>query len=333
MRRPGVVGNPRSRANRADAGAAVRARAAGLPYAEPDTPDALLDALRGFAREGVDLVVVNGGDGTLREVLTALPHAYAAPPAVAVLAAGKVNLAARVLGSAGRGPAALGRLLDAAARGALRARECPVLDVERLDAERPGDGPPDGGAPDGGPPNAGWGRAAPLRGLLLGAAAFAEGNRLAEAQVHRRGVHGAAAVGLTVAALVARALLGGQDPGTPMRVIADGAPLPEGRRALLLASTLDRLVGGVRPFWGGGTGPVRWLDVAAPARRVPAAVLAALRGRHGAWLAGAGYRSGRAGRVRVLLDRPFVLDGERFDPGPGGILLSAPGRVAFVAPG
>lgn len=317
------MGNPRSRANRGDGGAAVRARAAGLPYAEPDTPDALLAALRGFAREGVDLVVVNGGDGTLREVLTALPHAYAAPPALAVLAAGKVNLAARVLGSAGRGPAALGRLLDAAARGGLRARECPVLDVERLDVERPGTEPP----------GVGPGRAAPLRGLLLGAAAFTEGNRLAEAQVHRRGVYGAAAVGLTVAALVARALLGGQDSGTPMRVIADDAPLPEGRRALLLASTLDRLVGGLRPFWGGGAGPVRWLDVAAPARRVPAALLAALRGRHGAWLAGAGYRSGRAGEVRVALDRPFVLDGERFDPGPGGISVSAPGRVAFVAPG
>lgn len=322
LRRPGVVGNPRSRANRADAGAAVRARAAGLPYAEPDTPHALLAALRGFAADGVDLVVVNGGDGTLREVLTALPHAYDAPPALAVLSAGKVNLAARVLGSAGRGPAALGRLLDAAARGALRARECPVLDVERL-GERPGAGP----SGDGG------GHAARLRGLLLGAAAFTEGNRLAEAHVHRHGVHGVAAVGLTVAALFARALLGDRDPGTPMRVIADGAPLPEGRRALLLASTLDRLVGGLRPFWGGGAGPVRWLDVAAPARRVPAALLAALRGRHGAWLAGAGYRSGRAGQVRVLLDRPFVLDGERFDPGAGGILLSAPGRVAFVAPG
>ena len=37
-------------------------------------------------------------------------------------------------------------------------------------------------------------------------------------------------------------------------------------------------------------------------------------------------------RLEVAMDRPFVLDGEVFEPGPGGVLLSAPDRVAFVSP-
>ena len=104
------------------------------------------------------------------------------------------------------------------------------------------------------------------------------------------------------------------------------------RRFLLLATTLDRLMLGLRPFWGDGRGAVRWLDVQAPPRRLAAALWAGGRGRPEPWMAAAGYNSGRAERLRVAMDEPFVLDGEVFEPGPGGVLLSAPDRVAFVSP-
>jgi Diacylglycerol kinase catalytic domain len=312
--RVGIVGNPLSRAGGSDR-ARFGAAAAGLPQAEPASRAELRDALRGFAARGVDLLAVQGGDGTLREVLTAIPGAgFETPPAIAVLSAGKINLAARVLGSAGMGETALRRLLDAAGRGALRRRLVPVLEVSRP----------------------GWDGAAspPLRGLLFGAAAFTEGNRLAEARLHRRGVHDAAAVALALAGVALRA---GFDrghalrAGVPMTVAPDDRPEREGRRFLLLATTLDRLMLGLRPFWGEGRGAVRWLDVLAPPRRLAAALWAGARGRPRPWMPSAGYLSGRADRLRVALDGPFVLDGEVFEPGPGGLLLSAPNRVAFVS--
>lgn len=314
-RRVGVVSNPLSRAGR-DARARLGATAAGLPHAEPASRSELRDALRGFAAREVDLLAVQGGDGTLREVLTALPGAFGdAPPEIAVLAAGKTNLAARVLGSAGMGEAALNRLLDAAGRGALQRRLLPVLEVARpgSDAEH----------------------APPLRGVLFGAAAFTEGKLLADRRLHRRGFYDGAAVALAMAGVALRAGLDrghALRAGVPMAVAPDDRPKREGRRFLLLATTLDRLMLGLRPFWGEGRGAVRWLDVLAPPRRLVAALWAGGRGRPRPWMPAAGYCSGRAERLRVALDGSFVLDGEVFEPGPGGLLLSAPDRVAFISP-
>jgi hypothetical protein len=313
-RRAGIISNPLSRAGRTSH-ARLGTAAAGLPRAEPATRAELRDALRGFAARGVDLLAVQGGDGTLREVLTALPGAGFGdrPPEIAVLAAGKTNLAARVLGSAGMGEAALTRLLGAAERGTLKRRLLPVLEVSR-----PGlDGEPT------------------LRGLLFGAAAFTEGKLLAEKRLHRRGVHDAAAVALALAGVALRAGLDrghALRAGVPMAVAPDDRPEREGRRFLLLATTLDRLMLGLRPFWGEGRGAVRWLDVLAPPRRLAAALWAGARGRPRPWMPSAGYLSGRAERLRVALGGPFVLDGEVFEPGPQGLVLSAPDRVAFVSP-
>ena len=314
MARIGIIHNPLSRAGR-DGRARFGAAAAGLPFAEPASRTELREALRGFAAQGVNLLAVQGGDGTLREVLTALPETFsAAPPAIAVLAAGRTNLAAKVLGGAGTGEAALARLLDAAGRGALRRRLVPVLEVARLGA----------GEDDG-----------PLRGLLFGAAAFAEGKRIADERLHGRGIRAGPAVALALAGVALRAGLDRRHPlraGVPMAVAPDGRARREGHRFLLLATTLDRLMLGMRPFWGDGRGGVRWLDVEAPPRRLAAALWAGGRGRPAPWMAAAGYLSGRAERLEVAMDRPFVLDGEVFEPGPGGALLSAPDRVAFVSP-
>ena len=312
-RRVGIIGNPLSRAGGKDR-ARFGAAAAGLPRAEPATRAELRDALRDFAARGVDLLAVQGGDGTLREVLSALPSGYGDAPApeIAVLAAGKTNLAARALGSAGMGEAALRRLLDAAERRALKRRSVPVLEVSRPDL--------DGGAP--------------LRGLLFGAAAFTEGKKLAEVRLHRHGVHDGAAVALALAGIALRAGLDrghALRAGVPMAVAPDGHPQREGRRFLLLATTLDRLMLGLRPFWGEGRGAVRWLDVLAPPRRLAAALWAGARGRPRPWMPSAGYLSGRAERLRVALNGPFVLDGEVFEPGPQGLLLRAPDRIAFVS--
>lgn len=313
MRRIGIVHNPLSRAGRTD-GARFGAAATGLPLAEPASRAELRDALRGFAARGVDLVAVQGGDGTLREVLTALPDAFGdRPPAIAVLAAGKTNLAAKALGGAGPGDAGLARILDAAGRGALRRRLVPVLEVRR-----PG--------PD---------EEAPLRGLFFGAGAFTEGKRMADERLHGCGIRAGPAVALALAGVALRAGLDRRHPlraGVPMRVAPDDRPPREGRRFLLLATTLDRLMLGLRPFWGDGRGAVRWLDVAAPPRRLAAALLAGGRGRPKPWMASAGYLSGRAERLRIAMDEPFVLDGEVFRTGPEGLVLSAPGRVAFVSP-
>ncbi len=97
-----VVTNPRSGANRRDAGLVERLRRA-APEARIDTPHDLGE-LRGLARSWVDArlprLAVHGGDGTLHQVLTALvAEAGDAPlPEVVLLRGGTMNIVAASVG-------------------------------------------------------------------------------------------------------------------------------------------------------------------------------------------------------------------------------------------
>jgi hypothetical protein len=315
----GMINNPRSHGHGRRGAEAddMAAREAGVVVVEPDTRAALLDALRMFAELDVRLVVVRGGDGTLRDVLTALPFAYGGnPPELALLPSGNTNLAARALRLGGLERNALHRLL-AAVRGepgapALRRVDCPVLEV-RWPAEA---------------------RRRPVRGLLLGAAAFSDGKKLADGAVHGRGIHNGLAVALTVAVSVLMSLFG-RGPsvrGEPMTLQPDGQTLSGAaeRQFLLLVTALPRLMLGLWPFWGEGKGALSWLTVSAPTRKLWAMLPLALLRRARRLLRSHGIRSARADRIRLRLSEPFVLDGDFFEPGPDGVLLSSPARARFV---
>ena len=324
-RRIGVISNPRSYGHRhASAGAGAQANF-GVVLTQPADRAALLDTLHGFAASGIDLVVVNGGDGTLRDVMSALPAAYPDMlPELAIVRAGNTNLAARMLGIAGSGPQALDRLIAAVRRGRARRQTCAFLHVAWIgQPSRP-----------------------PLRGFFLGAAAFADAKRLADEQIHRRGVHQGAAVGLTLATTILHVLTG-RGPvhrGTPISTAIDDGPVRDGHRFLLLVTTLDSLMLGLWPFWGSGFGRINWLEIDAPPRFLPVALPAIVVRRLRDWMPGPisrvmsriasrwGYRSGRASQLAVRLERPFVLDGEFFEPGPNGVLLTSPGHVTIVIP-
>jgi hypothetical protein len=313
-RRIGLVINPRSYANRAHPNRleTVLARHPEIRRAAPADPAALAAALRGFAADKVDLVVISGGDGTVRDVLSALSASdFASPPDLAILSAGNTNLAARVLGSPGHGSEALERLIDAIAQGRTRRRTCPVLTISWIgEPTRP-----------------------PIHGFLFGAAAFTEAKRIAAETVQRRGIHHGLAVAVTLIATIVKAVFGpgrALSWGTRMAVSIDGAPAADGRRFLMLATTLDSLMLGLWPFWGGGPGPIRWLDIDAPAPWLAAALSAVLLRRPGRWMTRRGYRSGRAASLRIRMDQPFILDGEAFRAGQDGILLSASCSVTVI---
>jgi len=314
MIRIGLLANPRSHGHRRGRDMAALARGAPeIAFAAPETRAELAAALAGFARAEVSLIAVSGGDGTLREVLTALPAAYGgAMPDLALLPAGRTNVAARDVGAAGAGAAGLAWLgAVAAGRARPRVTERPILEVARV-----GDGAP------------------PLRGFLVGFGAYAAATGVAEDRILAAGIHRGPAVALSIAVVAAGTVLGPARrrlaAGVPLAVARDGGVPVEGRRFLFLASTLERLMLGIWPFWGEGPGVLRWLDIAAPPRRLASALMPVLRGRPRPWMAEAGYTSGRAAAVAVECAEPFVVDGETYSG--GRLVLAAPARARFLAP-
>jgi hypothetical protein len=88
----------------------------------------------------------------------------------------------------------------------------------------------------------------------------------------------------------------------------------------------------LNPFWGSGPGQIRWLDIEAPGHRLALAAPFLALGRPTRWMARAGYASGRAARIELRLDTPFILDGEAFPPATTGpMTLSVGEQIGFIS--
>lgn len=296
--RIGLIRNPLSRLN-----AAGRRPALPLPTAEPRDVAELHRALADFRADGTRMVAVDGGDGTLREVMTALV-ALDWRPHLVIVPSGKINLIARDVGFVRPRADQVTRL----AGDTVQVRRRRLL---RLDHA--------GGT---------------SFGMLLGAAGFRQAWQLANHHLHPRGLFSRGAVVAAMSLSLAQAAGGGPvADGEPMRVRRDHGEAVAGNRFLLLATTLERLMMGLWPFWGEGETGLHLLDVAAPPRRLFAALPALARGRPAPWMDAAGYVSARAQRVEIELSEPAILDGEPFFPDRNGRLVVSLGpEMEFVRP-
>ena len=120
--RMAVLTNPRARRNRRNPRRIESLRAIlgdlGDVFA-PDGFDALQEVLQVLRQQEVQLLVVDGGDGTLHRVLTGVCHAWGdAPwPQFAILRSGTMNIVAASIGARGRPDQALRRLVHALREG------------------------------------------------------------------------------------------------------------------------------------------------------------------------------------------------------------------------
>ncbi|WP_156347105.1 diacylglycerol/lipid kinase family protein [Sphingomonas sp. Leaf33] len=293
----GLIRNPRSRRNvGSNHGLQFRPN---VIAESPTTREALRDALAMFARRGIDLLVIDGGDGTIRDVLTCAGDSFGAQwPDVAILPSGKTNALGIDLGL----PADW--TLDdamAAAVGGRTVLRSPVEIVDR-EAARPR-----------------------VRGFLFGAGGFVDATELAQ-HTHRAGAFNGLAVGLALAGAIGSTLFGRADNrwrrgsrialrySNDARALHGATTASDTARYMMLASTLERLPVGLKPFGRKRPG-LKSLVVDAPPRGLATSVPFLLAGHEGAWLETRGYHRIDASAFDVDVSAGFILDGEIF---PGG---------------
>lgn len=271
----------------------------------PEEPSHLMAGLRRLAGEGVELVVIDGGDGTVREVLTRLPEAFDGRlPRLAVLPNGKTNALALDIETP-LGTTLEDILASAEAGKPTKRRQC--LEVMRAGQTQP-----------------------ERRGFLFGFGAFVRATKLAQKH-HGRGLFDDAAVGVTLAGALVRTVLGGAGDrwrrGQPARFsIAGDAARPW---FLVMASTLKRFPMGFKPYGEPREG-LKVLSVEAPPRRLLRALPVIMRGDDAPWLIPNGYRRADVEAFEIAFEGDFVLDGE---PYPGGDLTIRRGpELEFVVP-
>lgn len=317
VRRIGMVRNPRSHRNargKADPDQAVDVPGADIEIAEPATRDEIDAVLARFAQRGIDLLIVDGGDGTVRDVLSRGLAVFGDVwPRLMVLPKGKTNALAVDLGMHG-----ICTLEEAvAALPSAHTLERRPLLIERVDKPAP-----------------------PVAGFIMGAGVYTVAIEAGQV-AHRYGAFQSFAVGVTAVVGILQGLVGfgrtrWRKP-VPMRLFmgADGRELPNaldtagGLRFAAGFSTLRTFPLGMKPF-AGVEGAVRFLVYDRPLRRAMAMAPAVLMGFDRPFLARLGIHRGGAEQVTIELGCQFIVDGEAF---PSGHYRITPGpRLQFIVP-
>jgi len=316
--RVGVISNPRSWRNlQRDTRQAIQATLAGhaTEHFEEDTFDGLVSRTQDLIRQGSELIVVNGGDGTVQAALTGLFNRPAGTPQplLALLSGGTTNTTAHSLGY-GQGLAPeLEELLARAAAGCLRGTMVRHA-VLRAD----------------------FGLPRPMYAMLFGAGGVFHGINFYRTQVETRGFRGEKGAGLALAIFVGKVMSGKGGtlfPPLHMAVRLDDRRIARDAYFGVLASTMDRQFLGLRPYWGQGPGTVRFSSMSYSPRHVLRAVGSIVRGRPSPCLRPEfGFRSDNAFELELEIDSGFTLDGELFTDVPR-ILLSGRQRAFFLRRG
>jgi len=318
--RIGVISNPGSQRNKQGLSEIAR-----LIEAAPEARHAVLDSiadlpgvLTDFARREVDVVIVAGGDGTVQAVLTELytRRPFAQEPLLAVVPRGMTNMIAADVGL--KGMKGLARLLKASPDEIDRAtRRRRILRAENaLNCE-------------------------PQYGMFFGGAGICRAIDACLNKVHPLKVEADAAVAVTLAGLLGGWLLhGGRKEngktdsifyGDRIGMRFNGGPEETMESLIILATTLDKLILGSRPFWGGREGHLRYTAIAYPPKGLLRYALRILYGGTERRLPQDSYLSRTVESVALAMDCPFTLDGEMFQPTPGKeLVLTTADETRFV---
>ena len=303
----GLISNPLSRANRKNGGVAARVTPSRTIFvAQPSCHNQLLLDLIRFSKEGVELIVIDGGDGTVRDIISNIHHAYGSQwPLFALLPSGKTNVIAGQVGHFGSGYKGWQRLLEKNKLNKLQHRRtnCPALEICWPERSEP-----------------------VKRGFLLGLAAFSDGVQIANETIHPIGIVKGLAVAMAIIGVLRRNMFTIKKKNIVLnekcQIFVNGRHINGDRHFLVLVSSLKRLTFGLKPFRGEGRGLLNWLDISAPPRHIFIGIFLLVLGIFKTWMKQNGYLSGRAETIDIKSNHQFVLDGE---------LYNARGHIKIVA--
>ncbi|HEX8257596.1 MAG TPA: diacylglycerol kinase family protein [Allosphingosinicella sp.] len=302
MARVALLSNPRSTGNRSLL-PRVRSFCAehkDIFHYEVEHVEQIGQALKTIARVKPNVLVINGGDGTVQAALTELYHGGHfgdRRPPVAVLPNGKTNLIALDLGAEGDPIAALERVLELA-RGDMAPH---IVERELIQLS-------DGSV-----------GARPVLGMFLGGAGLADIILFCRHKIYPLGLPNGISHVLTFLAVVVSILFGvraGFLPPrpTPVKVSVLKHGELQGQFALLMVTTLQRLLlNREMPGTGRTLGAMQMMAIERSPSTLVRVLVAAVRGRLGRSSV-SGVHVERGDEIRIEGDRSSViLDGELFE--------------------
>lgn len=275
------------------------------------------EALRMFVRAQPAVIIINGGDGTIQATISAIVNQRPfgdRPPPLAVLPSGKTNMIAWDLGMRRKPEKELLRLYETVRAGRIGDYQIlrPLVGVDL-----------------------GTGQA-PIYGMFFGAAGIISGIEYARTRVFPRRIPNGIAHVYAACVLVAGSLLMRADSPrspvrtAPMRINLKGGGIIDGRFFIVMVTTLDRMLMGIRLKAPITPGLMKFSCIEHRPMAVLRALGAMLRGRFGA-VATPGTHIRSADLIRIHSDEAVTLDGELYHAANGApIVLRGHEGLPFV---
>ncbi|SOD40625.1 diacylglycerol/lipid kinase family protein [Nitrosovibrio sp. Nv4] len=266
-----------------------------------------------FVEADTDLLVIVGGDGTVQAVLN---HLFTIqPPAkwpiLSVIPGGTTNMTALDLGIHGRPEDNLRKL----SKCLLNRNLPPLLQRHVLCIEQAG--------------------TAKVYGMFFGIGLIARAVIFSQGRIKQLGVTGEIYSAIIMLGYLAGALIGRrQGPWAPVQlaVIEQNIELHRGTYTFLFASTLDRLLFGMRPYWGQEQEPLHVTFVRQQRKRPLRSLLQLLSGHGSALKEQNGYFSSNTSVLELMIDDDYIVDGESYRAASQGgpLRISAAGPISFL---
>ncbi len=321
--RVGLISNPGSGGNRRGLDAIKRVVAAypDVVHREARSPADMAAALKDLGDQGLDLLIINAGDGTIAAALTSLfnDRPFSKQPLLALLRGGTTNITAGDAGMKQRPAKALKRLLSWAqsVHTDVELLERPVIRVQRAPEEDP------------------------LYGMVFGVGALVSGTEYCHEKVLSRGVRGGLGPAICTLRLLFAMLRGDTryvapigidvriDSQDPQRAIE----VSDKEFFVLMVCAVERLSVGMRPYWGPQQGPLYYTAIRANPAHPLRAIPRLLWGHVNRFATPEnGYASCKLTEVELTMDGRMSLDGELYEVGHGRgpLRLSHGGNLSFI---
>jgi diacylglycerol kinase family enzyme len=316
-----LLSNPKSTGNRSllPEVRAFCAQHSDIFHYEVEDVSQIAEAMRTIARVRPQVLVINGGDGTVQAALTEIYHGGhfgETPPPVAVLPNGKTNMIARDLGADGDPIEALERVLDL-----VRTDLVPHIVSRELIELTSGGG----------------GHERPVLGMFLGGAGLADTILYCRHKIYPLGLPNWAAHFLTFLMGLVSVIVGRRSrllpaKWAPIRVSVTRSGAMQGKLAFVMVTTLERLLLNSTMTGGGPrAGAMQVLVIERNLFSILGALLAAVRGRLGRHSI-RGVHFSRGDEIRIEgSPSSVILDGEMFEANDERpIVLRPTGPVPFL---
>jgi hypothetical protein len=269
-------------------------RCDGLLHRVTASPEEVPAVLQEFAAQGISVLAINGGDGTVSAILGEMLEGqyFQEAPLLVLLPGGTANMTAGDIGIRGKLSRAVERFCrwcegDRDTRDRLAERR--LLRV-RVAAD-----------------------AAPHYGMFLGAGAVIHGTEYAHEEIHSRGLRDDFSLALGVIRTVWGVLR--DDPAfnkhVTIELSADDIETRQHDTLILAISTLRRLSFGMQPFWGEGPGQIRITVMRQHCTKFLRTFVSIIRGKPNAnAIPASGYFSHNTDSAEISLQGKINLDGE-----------------------